>query len=159
DGTGFTGFQSGTSTRFKIKETFALKEPGPQEIVILVKTQNTTARKVLKVDYRPPLPRVEFRPPAGPLVSSDEGKGPPNVSLVFEITPRVPGPQGKKFEAQARVNGKALAADRITIDRQALKLTVRFKPEETRSQVQVQLTNKWSDPENSGLVEVRYLRP
>jgi WD40 repeat protein len=153
------GFQPNTAKTFPINETFRLTQPGRQEVTLLVKTANTQAKKVLAIDYRPPLPRIDFRPPLEALIYYDEGNGPPRLSLLFQLTPRAEGPEGKVFGVEAHVNDAILPADQVALEKETGKLTIRFTPQETRSRVRVRLTSAWSEPENSEVVEVRYLRP
>jgi len=144
-------------------EGFAIDEeinlvPGANVLTFRAATKNTEETKVLKVYYRPPLPRPVLEPPEQKLVHYDEGQGPPKVTLTYRLVTPTDQNALNGLVAAARINGKKAPLP-PALDLKALKLTFSFTPETRDSQVQVQLSSPWrEEPVNSKVVSVEYLR-
>jgi len=156
DARGLSGFTPGKKAT--INEEIALSKPGRQKITFAVRTKNTEASRALEVEYRPQLASLVFLPPPEPLAFFDEGKGPPEVTLRYQVKPpRDPAPFDQEIKSKVLINGEPQGAP-LALDAKAKDLTVKFKPQVRDSFVQVRLSAPWAEPQTSEGISVQYLR-
>jgi hypothetical protein len=89
----------------------------------------------------------------------DEGKGPPEVTLNFQLRSPDAPPQGEKLKAAAQVNGTEVSAKDVQLDTAARKVAVRLTPRPGRNRLQVSVQNAWEAVAKSDLIDVFFYRP
>jgi WD40 repeat protein len=150
------GFEAGKTT-FALSEDITLKS-GANELRFQAKTKNARAEKSLVIDYRPPLPQIVYLPAERGLTYYDDGKGPPEASLRFQLVARG-SDDAESPTIEALVDGAKLPDDHLRLDKKTGIVSVALTPKARLSRLQVRLTSASKETENSEVVEVRYLRP
>jgi WD40 repeat protein len=150
-------FKAG-ALRLEVNEQVTLR-PGPQKIVFLARTENTQAKKIVDIDYQPQAPRPVLLPSPRGLVFYDDGKGPREITLEFQLESQAVPLEGEKLQAVALVNGRKLPQGSVKLDPATRKVTVRFTPKPGRNRVQVWVENAWKAVAKSELVDVSFYRP
>jgi WD40 repeat protein len=151
------GFQAGQK-ELTVNQEVSLHEAGPQKLAFTARTKDAAATRSLDVEYRPQLPSLVFLPPKEGLVFVDEGKGPPEVTLRFQVKPpRDPAPFAQELQTTVLVNGER-QPNPPPLAAAAKELPVKLTPKVRDSQVQVRLSAPWAEPQTSEAVAVQYLR-
>jgi WD40 repeat protein len=155
-GKDLTGFQPGKKEQ-PFDQEVTVTKAGLQTFTFAVATENTKESLDLNVEYQPQLPRLVYIPSPEGRVYYDEGKGAPEVTLRYKLSPpQDPPPFDPALEVAVLINGKKPAPAPV-VERKDKELTVKFTPQDRDSQVRVQLSAAGARMETSD-THVQYLQ-
>ena len=157
-GKALAGFQPGKK-ELKFDQEVIVTKAGLQTLTVAVATANTKEAQDLTIDYQPQLPSLVYVPSPEGRVFYDEGKGAPEVTLRYQLSPpEDPPPFDPALEVTVLIDGKKPAPVPV-VERKGKDLTVKFTPQARDSQVQVRLTAPGARSEKSDDIHVQYLQP